>query len=136
MQIYINYKCTNYRLCPIITIIYFCYFFGRQTGKATYQILITNMNHLRWIIPLVLIVQRSTASPFVLTEQYVEDFKKGIDDLKKVSNEYKFEEGRFDPALYNETESLKGTKYILKNLIRYVSSLSFPLQMRKSTTSS
>lgn len=82
--------------------------------KSNYQILITNMSHLRWILPLVLMVQRSTASPFVLTEQYVEDFKKGIDDLKKVANEYKFEEGRFDPALYNETESLKGRKMALK----------------------
>lgn len=49
------------------------------------------------------------ASPFELTEQYVEEFNKGIQDLRKVAANYNFEEGKFDPALYNETEALKGT---------------------------
>lgn len=63
---------------------------------------------LLWI---ALVVAHSTthASPFELTEQYVEEFNKGIQDLKKVAADYKFEEGKFDPALYNETDALKGT---------------------------
>lgn len=61
------------------------------------------------LLSIVLMVAHSVrASPFELTEQYVEEFSKGIQDLRKIAADYKFEEGKFDPALYNETDALKG----------------------------
>lgn len=61
------------------------------------------------LLSLALTVAHSVqASPFELTEQYVEEFSKGVQDLKKVAADYKFEEGSFDPAAYNETDALKG----------------------------
>lgn len=56
---------------------------------------------------LITIAHFINASPFELTEQYVEEFRKGIQDLKKIAANYQFEEGKFDSSLYNETESLK-----------------------------
>lgn len=47
-------------------------------------------------------------SPFELTEQYVAEFAKGIEGLRKVATETEFKEGIYDPLKYNETEALKG----------------------------
>lgn len=69
------------------------------------------MNHyLLWILPIILSTKQVYSSPFELSDQYVEDFKKGIHDLKKASTEHEFVEGHFDPSAYNETESLKDAK--------------------------
>lgn len=57
---------------------------------------------------LALFLATVSASPFDLTEQYVEEFAKGIDDLRKIAADYKFEEASFDPEQYNETDALKG----------------------------
>lgn len=94
------------------------------------------MKLLPWILQIILTIRTSYASPFALSDQYVEDFRKGIEELKKVSAEHQFQEGHFDPAVYNETESLKG-KVTLKRYWpkTYISSLSSHFQMPKNTTS-
>lgn len=53
------------------------------------------------------------SSPFELTEQYVAEFAKGIEGLKKVAAETEFKEGIYDPLKYNETEALKGKAFVL-----------------------
>lgn len=55
------------------------------------------------------------ASPFELTEKYVDEFHQAIQDLRKVAADYKFEEGHFDPNLYNETDALKGNNPLRRN---------------------
>lgn len=59
-------------------------------------------------IVLLTVAHFVRASPFELTEHYVEEFSKGIEDLRKIAADYQFVEGKFDPASYNETDALKG----------------------------
>lgn len=65
------------------------------------------------LVPILLlgVVGSTLSSPFKLTEQYIEEFKNGIESLKKVAHEYKFPEKDFDFGLQNIT--IPGTPQIL-----------------------
>lgn len=67
-----------------------------------------NMTATRGLWLLAIHLPMILSSPFELTEQYVADFAKGIEGLKKVAAETEFKEGVYDPSKYNETEALKG----------------------------
>lgn len=53
------------------------------------------------------------ASPFQLTDQYVQDFKDGIAALKTSARSYTPPVLHYDPKTHNETEALTGTYYDL-----------------------
>jgi hypothetical protein len=55
------------------------------------------------------------SSPFEITQKYIEEFKSGIETLKKTAHEHTFKEENFDFDLHNETEA--GTQ--LKKYIFY-----------------
>jgi hypothetical protein len=45
------------------------------------------------------------SSPFEITQKYIEEFKSGIETLKKTAHEHTFKEENFDFDLHNETEA-------------------------------
>ncbi|CAH1163177.1 unnamed protein product [Phaedon cochleariae] len=50
------------------------------------------------------------SSPFELTEAYVDSFSKGLDDLKRISEEYKYIQEDFVPEKYDTQQSLTDAK--------------------------
>lgn len=61
----------------------------------------------KWIFFFAIVVSIN-ASPFLITDKYIDGFKNGIEELKKLASEHEFHEESFDPSLFNEAEALHG----------------------------
>lgn len=66
----------------------------------------------RIILPTLLLalLRGVQSSPFELTEEYVSEISKGIEDLQKVAETNRFKDGDFDPSAFNESDALKGAE--------------------------
>ncbi|KAJ8937530.1 hypothetical protein NQ314_011809 [Rhamnusium bicolor] len=59
-----------------------------------------------FIIGLLALIVTITASPFQLTEKYIDEFKHGLEELKILSKEYEYHQADFNPEAYNENHAL------------------------------
>nr|XP_023011603.1 glucose dehydrogenase [FAD, quinone]-like isoform X3 [Leptinotarsa decemlineata] len=63
--------------------------------------------NLLFLLPLIANIQ---ASPFELTEAYIESFSQGLQELKKISEEYEYQEENFVAEMYDSKQSLTDAK--------------------------
>lgn len=70
--------------------------------------------HLKIVFVVILFsLVKVNASPFELTENYINNFKKGLGDLKDISTNYKYEQLDLLNGEENKTEATPG-KFLIK----------------------
>lgn len=65
------------------------------------------------LLSFLLLLSGIYASPFELTEKYIEDFATGIKNLEKLSHETVFKEDSLDEAVLDEEDAAKRTQHFL-----------------------
>ncbi|KAJ8958498.1 hypothetical protein NQ318_002292 [Aromia moschata] len=63
-----------------------------------------------FLLVACLLVSATKASPFYLTQQYVEEFEHGLDELKQLSKTYEYHQADFLPENYSEKQTETDTE--------------------------